>query len=336
MIRVGIVGASGYVGLELTRILLKHPEVEKLYLFSDHFEDSWIFESEKIFVSDRSSYTELYKNLDVVFFALGSGETLKFLNDNQIPERFIDMSADFRFKNPGEYERVYGIKHSMPELLEKVVYGLPEVFREKIRDAKYIANPGCYPTASLLGLFPLIKNNLTYGNAIIDAKSGISGAGRKPTDKSIYGNIAENYQAYSILNHRHQPEIENIVKEIGYLRVLFIPQLIPVFRGIFASIYVPLREDITSDELYLLFKEVYKDEYFIKILPPSCSPEIKKVRGTNWAVISAQVDKNTRNAVIFVAIDNLIKGAAGQAVQNMNIMFGYDENLGLDFLPLYP
>ncbi|ACK43058.1 N-acetyl-gamma-glutamyl-phosphate reductase [Dictyoglomus turgidum] len=336
MLKVGIVGASGYVGLELTRILLRHPQVDKLYLFSDHFEDSWVFKSEKIFITDRSTYSELYKDLDVVFFALGSGETLGFLSKGEIPERFIDMSADFRFKNPGEYERVYGIKHNMPEILEKVVYGLPEIFRDKIKGAQYIANPGCYPTASLLGLFPLIKNNLTYGNAIIDAKSGISGAGRKPTDKSIYGNIAENYQAYSILNHRHQPEIENVIKEIGYLRVLFVPQLIPVFRGMFVSIYVPLRDEITSEDLYQIFKEVYEDEYFIKVLPPSCSPEIKKVRGTNWAVISAQADKNTKNAVILVAIDNLIKGAAGQAIQNMNIMFGFAESLGLDFLPLYP
>lgn len=336
MIKVGIVGASGYVGLELTRILVKHKRVEKVYLFSDHFEEIGLFNDDKIFITNRSSYSDLLDKIDIVFFALGSGETLRMLTENRIPERFIDMSADFRFKNPSEYERVYGTKHMLPEILEKAVYGLPELFRDKIRNAKYIANPGCYPTASLLGLYPLIKNNLTFGSAIIDAKSGISGAGRKPSDKNIYGNIAENFQAYSILNHRHQPEIENIIKEFGYLKVLFIPQLLPTFRGIFTSIYVPLREELSSEELFNIFVDTYKKEQFIKILPPSCSPEIKKVRGTNWALISAQVDRNTKNAVIFVAIDNLVKGAAGQAVQNMNIMFGFNEVEGLDFLPLYP
>lgn len=336
MIKAGIVGASGYVGLELTRILFKHPKIEKLYLFSDHFEDLRLFNDEKIFVTSRGSYKELVDTLDIVFFALGSGETLKILSEDKIPEKFIDLSADFRFRNPSEYERVYGVKHVLPEVLEKTVYGLPEIFRERIRNANYIANPGCYPTASLLGLYPLIKNNLTYGSAIIDAKSGISGAGRKPSDKNLYGNIAENFQAYSILNHRHQPEIENVIKEIGYLKILFVPQLIPTFRGIFASIYVPLREEVSSEELFLVYEETYRKEIFIKLLPPSCSPELKKVRGTNWAIISTQVDRNTKNAVIFVAIDNLIKGAAGQAVQNMNIMFGFDEKEGLDFLPLYP
>lgn len=336
MIRVGIVGASGYVGLELARILIKHPKVEKVYLFSDHFEEWGLFNNDKVFIANRNSYSDLMNNFDLVFFALGSGETLKILSEDKIPERFIDMSADFRFKNPSEYERVYGIKHTMPEILEKIVYGLPELFRDKIKNAKYIANPGCYPTASLLGLYPLIKNNLTFGSAIIDAKSGISGAGRKPSDKNIYGNIAENFQAYSILNHRHQPEIENIIKEFGYLKILFVPQLLPTFRGIFTSIYVPLREELSSEELFNIYEETYKDEKFVKILPPACSPEIKKVRGTNWVMISVQVDKNTKNAVIFVAIDNLIKGAAGQAIQNMNLMFGFDEIEGLDFLPLYP
>jgi len=336
MIKVGIVGASGYVGQELTRILLKHGKVEKIYLFTDHFDSSDIFRSDKLIKKERKDYQEYVDDLDLFFFALGNGELLKLLSESKVPERFIDLSADFRFKNPHEYERIYGIKHTLPNILEEVVYGLPEIFRKDIKKAKYIANPGCYPTASILGIYPLVKEGKNFGSAIIDAKSGISGAGRKSSDKNIYGNIAENFQAYSILKHRHQPEIENVIKEFGYMKVLFIPQLLPTFRGIFASIYVPLNEEISSEDLFDICLDTYKDEPFIRILPPLTSPEIKKVRGTNWVFISAQVDKNTKNAVIFVAIDNLIKGAAGQAVQNMNIMFGFSEEEGLDFLPLYP
>ncbi|HOL39571.1 MAG: N-acetyl-gamma-glutamyl-phosphate reductase [Dictyoglomaceae bacterium] len=336
MINVGIMGASGYTGQELTRILVKHPKVQKLYLFSDHLKSVDIFNDKKINIFSRDAYKDFIEEIDIFFFALENGEAAKFLSEMKIPETFIDLSADFRFQNPEVYERVYGIKHPIPELIGKTEYGLPEVFRERIKKAKFIANPGCYPTASILGLYPLVKNNLILASAIIDAKSGISGSGRKASDKNIYGNIAENFQAYSILNHRHQPEIEQILKEIGYLRVLFIPQLLPTFRGIFASIYAPLRDSISSEDLFELYKETYKGEYFIKILPPGYSPEIKKVRGSNFVMISAQVDKNTENAVVFVAIDNLIKGAAGQAVQNMNLIFGFSEEEGIDFLPLYP
>lgn len=340
MVSVGIVGASGYTGEELIRLLLKHPEATIDVLTSRTYsgkcvDDIYTFDK-KIEKNFTEPSVELLSNCDVVFFASPNGVAMKMakeLVDNNV--RIIDISADFRIPNVDVWEKWYGQKHSCPELILESVYGLPEIKgqREKISEAKIIANPGCYPTASLLSLIPilsLIKNQ----RIIINATSGISGAGRNLNPEKLFEAGTDNYQAYAVGRHRHYPEMLNQIHGINQdIDLLFVPHLSSIERGIYSTHYVTV-EDLDIENLYMLYNDYYKDSQFVQIQDQNY-PKLGKVNYSNNCLISlfeSSADNVSSNLVIISAIDNLVKGASGQAIQNMNIMFSLPETTGLQEL----
>jgi len=343
MIKVGIVGATGYTGVELLRLLVKHPDVD-IKLITSRAEQG---KSVASLFPNLRGYIELeftkpdialLSQCDVVFFATPNGTAMKM-----VPElldagvRVIDLAADFRLKDPVEWQKWYGMPHSCPELLEQAVYGLPEVNREAIKKAQLIANPGCYPTAVQLGFLPLIENNLTdLKHLIADAKSGVSGAGRGANVASLMSEMGESFKAYSVSGHRHLPEIRQGLEIAANspLSLTFVPHLLPMIRGIYATLYATVID--SSVDLQKLYENRYKDELFVDVLPNGVLPETRFVRGNNVCRISVVRPQENDTVVILSVIDNLVKGASGQAIQNMNLMFGLNEDSGLDLVAMMP
>jgi len=343
--KVGIIGATGYTGVELLRLLLLHPEVEVAALTSQKYAGD---EIDRVFPSltsrlqvrcEELSLDRLSQKVDFVFTAVPhktAMETVPLFY--QEGKRVVDLSADFRFKDPTVYERWYQ-KHSCPELLRESVYGLPELHREEIRKAKIVGNPGCYPTGALIGLIPLVKRGMvSYENIVIDAKSGVSGAGRDVVLGSLFCEVNEAVKAYNIFKHRHLPEIEGELSHLTQkkITVTFVPHLIPMDRGILTTLYVSFVKQVKTDDVLNTFYEYYQKEPFIRIYPKGKVPNTKDVRGSNYCDIGVVVNESDGRGVIVTAIDNLVKGASGEAVQNMNIMLGYPETMGLDVVPLFP
>lgn len=349
MISVGIVGGTGYTGVELLRLLLRHPDVQVSVLTSRTEAGKRV---DDMFPSLRG-YTDLQfsdldmnvlKHCDVVFFATPHGVAMKHAAELVAANtKVIDLAADFRLQNLQQFEKWYGLEHSCPDILTESVYGLTELNREKIKQAKVVGNPGCYPTTVQLGLAPLFKSGqelVKPASIIIDAKSGVSGAGRKASLDMIYSENADNFKAYGVAGHRHHPEIvealENISGQSGVFdQILFIPHLVPMIRGMFSTIYVDLTEQGQNTDLQALYEIFYADEQFVDVMPSNSSPETRSVRGANQLRIALYKPQPTK-LVILVVQDNLVKGAAGQAVQNMNLMFGCAENAGLTGIGLLP
>ncbi|OTG82541.1 N-acetyl-gamma-glutamyl-phosphate reductase [Acinetobacter sp. ANC 4558] len=349
MITVGIVGGTGYTGVELLRLLLRHSNVKVTVLTSRTEAGRRV---DDMFPSLRGhtdlQYSDLdidvLKQCDVVFFATPHGVAMKHAqNLLQANTKVIDLAADFRLQNLDQFEKWYGLQHECPDILKQSVYGLSELNREKIQNANVVGNPGCYPTTVQLGLAPVLKTEhalIKPESIIIDAKSGVSGAGRKASLGMIYSENADNFKAYGLAGHRHHPEIVEALENISgqknvFDHILFIPHLVPMIRGMFSTIYVDLTEQGANVDLQSLYEEFYKNEPFVDVMPAGSSPETRTVRGANQLRI-ALYKPHSHKLVVLVAQDNLVKGAAGQAVQNMNIMFGFAENQGLDGIGLLP
>ncbi|ABP67124.1 N-acetyl-gamma-glutamyl-phosphate reductase [Caldicellulosiruptor saccharolyticus DSM 8903] len=336
MIKASIIGASGYVGIELIRLLLKHPEVEISSIISSSNKDISIENTNPQFkkilnLTFKEFDIDLVKEADVVFCALPHGVSQEYVKvAYDLGKVVIDLSSDFRYKDLTRYSKDYG-NHKYPELLNESSYGLCEIFREEIKSSKIVGNPGCYPTSAILGLAPLLKNKLIQKDSIIiDSKSGVSGAGKKADFAYSFCEVDENFKAYGVAKHRHTSEIEEKCSFLfgEDLNLSFTPHLLPVKRGILSTIYATFTKSLNKNELIEIYKEFYRDEFFIRIYEDSL-PELKYVTGTNFVDIGLEVDKKTNRVIVISCIDNLIKGAAGQAIQNMNIKFSLNEKTGL-------
>jgi len=341
-IKVGIVGGTGYTGVELLRLLSIHPNVELVAITSRGeagLPVAEMFPSLRGFVDLAfSDPAKAPLNLcDVVFFATPNGiamQQTRALIEHGV--RVIDLAADFRIKDIPTWEKWYAMTHACPELVAQAVYGLPELNREAIQSAQIIANPGCYPTAVQLGFLPLLEAGVVDTTYLIaDAKSGVSGAGRKAEVHSLFSESADNFKAYGVAGHRHLPEISQGLSSMANTQVglTFVPHLTPLIRGIHATLYAKLTKPV---DLQSLFENRYQNERFVDVLPKGSHPETRSVRGSNICRIAVHQPQNSDTVVVLSVIDNLVKGAAGQAVQNMNIMFGLMENLGLNVVPLLP
>ncbi len=346
MIKAGIIGATGYAGAELVRILLRHPDVEIVWYgsrsyveqpYADIYRNMFKLVEEKCLDDDLDT---LAKEADVIFTATPQGYLAGVMTDELLDQvKFVDLSADYRLTDVHIYEEWYKITHKSPQFIPEAVYGLCEIHREDIKKARLVANPGCYTTCSILTAWPLVKKGLIDPDTlIIDAKSGTSGAGRSAKTANLFCEVNENMKAYGVTTHRHTPEIEEQLSlAAGHpLALSFTPHLVPMNRGILVTEYATLTGDHTVDELRDALIEQYKDEPFIRVLPKDVCPETRWVEGSNFVDINVMVDARTHRAIIMGALDNLVKGAAGQAVQNMNLMFGLKEDAGLDLVPLFP
>ena len=343
--RVGIIGGTGYTGVELLRMLLLHPEVEVAVLTSQKYAGIPI---DQVFPSltsrfqlkcEELSLDGMDDKIDFVFAAVPHKTAMEVVPlFNKQGKRVVDLSADFRFRDAEVYEKWYQ-KHTCPELLSGSVYGLPELHRKEIRDAKIVGNPGCYPTGALIPLIPLLKQGIiSHENIIIDSKSGVSGAGRDVVLGSLFCEVNEGVKAYKIFDHRHLPEIDQELSGLVQkkVRVTFVPHLIPMDRGILTTLYVRLNRKMRAEELLSLLEASYREEPFVRVYPKGKLPNTKDVRGSNYCDIGLNVGEPGDRLVLVTAIDNLVKGASGQAIQNMNIMLGYPETLGLEVVPLFP
>ena len=346
MIKVGIIGATGYAGGELVRILMGHKEAEIVWYGSRSYIDQ--------------KYADVYRNMfqivdakcmddniealadqvDVIFTATPQGFLASVINENILGKtKIVDLSADFRIKDVKVYEKWYGIEHKSPQFIEEAVYGLCEVNRDKVKGARLIANPGCYTTCSILTAYPLAKEGIIdMRTLIVDAKSGTSGAGRGAKVPNLFCEVNENMKAYGVASHRHTPEIE---EQLGYasgenVTISFTPHLVPMNRGILATEYATLKKDVTGEEVKAIYDKYYADEKFVRVLGEGVCPETKWVEGSNYVDIGFKLDPRTNRIVMMGAIDNLVKGAAGQAVQNMNLLFGLSESEGLELVPMFP
>lgn len=346
VIRVGIIGATGYTGAELVRILSRHGRAEVVAATSRSYPGAPLWhvyphlKGHVSLVCEDLNLPELVSKCDVVFTALPHGHAMEVAREVvRQGKRLIDLGADFRLKNPAVYEQWYGVTQTAADLLPGAVYGLSELYRDRIREAEIVANPGCYPTSSLLALAPLLRRGLVDpAGIVIDAKSGVSGAGRKLDLRSHFSEVNENVRAYGVATHRHTPEIEQELSTLAGVpvKVSFTPHLIPMTRGILATIYAPLIEEMTTAELLEIYTDFYRGEPFVRVLPEGTLPQTKAVFGSNHCDIGLVADARTRRVIVIAAIDNLVKGASGQAVQNMNIMFGVDETEGLAGPGIYP
>ena len=346
VIKAGLIGATGYAGAELVRILMGHKEVEiKWYGSRSYIDKKYASVYRNMFqivdeVCMDDNMEELADQVDVIFTATPQGFCASMMSEEILSKtKVIDLSADFRIKDVDVYEKWYGIEHKSPRFIEEAVYGLCEVNREDIRSARLVANPGCYTTCSILTAYPLAKEGLIdMSTLIIDAKSGTSGAGRSAKTANLYCEVNENMKAYGVATHRHTPEIE---EQLGYAageRVVlnFTPHLVPMNRGILATEYAKLTRKVSYEEVKTVYEKYYGKEYFIRVLEEGVYPETKWVEGSNFVDIGFKIDTRTDRIIMMGAIDNLVKGAAGQAVQNMNLMFGFEENEGLKLVPMFP
>ncbi|GAQ95711.1 N-acetyl-gamma-glutamyl-phosphate reductase [Thermodesulfovibrio aggregans] len=346
MLRVFICGGSGYTGSELLRILALHDEIEIVGVTSEKsagLSVSELFPAFFIYRELKFENLQIEKikdRADVYFLALPHGKSQQVAAELiQAGKRVIDLSADFRIKDSQIYTLWYKTEHAFPHLLKEAVYGLPEIYREKIKNARLIANPGCYPTSVILPLYPFLKKGLIEGDTIVvDSKSGTSGAGRKAEVSLSYCEVNEDFRAYNVAKHRHTPEIEQELSYASERNIIidFTTHLLPLNRGILSTIYGKLNKNITTKEALEILEEAYHSEPFVKIMPEGQVPAIKYVRGTNYCYIGATVNQRTGRIILISAIDNLVKGASGQAVQNMNIMFGIEETKALKNLALSP
>jgi N-acetyl-gamma-glutamyl-phosphate reductase len=341
MIRAGIVGATGYAGAELVRLLSGHPQVELAAISSVSFEGKALSEVYPAYfqLCDMvcGSQSEVVEKSDVIFAALPHGISQDLAEECfEKGKVFIDLGADFRLENEEDYHEWYGGSYIHPNLHEIAVYGLPELFREAIKGKKVIANPGCYTTAVPLALAPALQNGLIEQEGIIaDCKSGVTGAGRKPTQNTHYPELNEGMSAYKVATHRHTPEIEQSLSHVAgaEVKITFVPHLLPVNRGILATCYARLKSGVTMEQLLKVYHEQYDGEYFIRLLPQGREADIKNVRYSNFCDISLHLDSRTNTLIAISAIDNMVKGAAGQAIQNMNLAFDLDETTGLKLFP---
>ncbi len=346
MIKAGIIGATGYAGGELVRILSGHKEARIVWYGSRSYIDrkyADVYQNMFQIVDAQcldDNMEELAEQADVIFTATPQGFCASMMNEEILGKtKVIDLSADYRIKDVSVYEKWYGIEHKSPQLIEEAVYGLCEVNREDIRKARLVANPGCYTTCSILTAFPLAKEGLIdMKTLIIDAKSGTSGAGRGAKVPNLYCEVNENIKAYGVTTHRHTPEIE---EQLGYAAgekvvLTFTPHLVPMNRGILVTEYASLKKSVTDEEIKAVYDKYYGNEHFIRVLKEGICPETKWVEGSNYVDINVKTDPRTNRIIMMGAIDNLVKGAAGQAVQNMNLMFGLPENEGLNLVPMFP
>lgn len=351
MVKVGIIGATGYAGNELVRLLMGHKDVEIMWYGSRSYIDkkyAEVYQNMFEIVEDTcldDNMEELASKVDVIFTATPQGFLAGVLTEEILSKvKIIDLSADFRIKDVKTYEKWYKIEHKSPQFIEEAVYGLCEINRDKVKGARLIANPGCYTTCSILTVYPLVKEGLIDPDTlIIDAKSGTSGAGRGAKLPNLFCEVNENMKAYGVTNHRHTPEIE---EQLGYaagkeIVVNFTPHLVPMNRGILATEYATLNKKAdgtlpTYEEVKAVYDKYYKNEKFVRVLEKDICPETKWVEGSNYVDVNFKIDERTGRIVMMGALDNLVKGAAGQAVQNMNLLFGFDEAEGLNLVPMFP
>lgn len=345
MVNVSIIGATGYAGAELLRLLYNHPQAKVVHITSESHTGKAISE---VYPHLRGLYDQklesmkdldaIAKDSDFVFIGLPHGHAMEVGRAlENTPVRIIDLGADYRFDDTSIYEEWYKVKHTHKDA--KRVYGLAELYRDQIKDAKIIGNAGCYTTASILALAPLVKNEFIEPDTIIvDAKSGTSGAGRSPKLQTHFPEFYDNFKAYGVATHRHTPEIEQALGHLVNRKVTlnFTPHLVPMARGILATCYANIKQWITPAMIDHAYAEMYGNEHFVRLLGPGAYPSTKEVRGSNFCDISWHVDLRTGRIIVLSAIDNLVKGAAGQAIQNFNIACGFDEKTGLDFAPVYP
>ena len=346
MIKVGIIGATGYAGSELVRILLGHKDVEiKWYGSRSYIDKKYASIYQNFFqLVDANCMDDnmevLADQVDVIFTATPQGLCATLVNEEILSKvKIIDLSADFRIKDVKVYEEWYKLEHKSPQFIEEAVYGLCEINREDVKKARLVANPGCYTTCSILTCYPLVKEGIIDPNTIIvDAKSGTSGAGRGAKVDNLFCEVNENMKAYGVATHRHTPEIE---EQLGYacgekITINFTPHLVPMNRGILATAYASLKKDVTYEEVKAIYDKYYADEKFVRVLEKDVCPQTKWVEGSNYVDVNFKIDPRTNRIIMMGAIDNLVKGAAGQAVQNMNLMFGLKESEGLELVPMFP
>lgn len=346
MIKAGIIGATGYAGAELVRLLMGHKEVEIVWYGSRSYVDqryASVYQNMFQIVDAKcldDNIEELARQADVIFTATPQGYLASVLTEEILNNtKIVDLSADFRIKDVATYEKWYKIEHKSPQFIKEAVYGLCEINREDIKKARLIANPGCYTTCSILTAYPLAKEGLIDMNSlIVDAKSGTSGAGRGAKLPNLFCEVNENMKAYGVASHRHTPEIEEQLSYASGEEVLinFTPHLVPMNRGILATEYANLKKDVSYEDVKAIYDTYYKDEKFIRVLPEGICPETKWVEGSNYVDINFKIDPRTHRIIMMGALDNLVKGAAGQAVQNMNLLFGLPEDEGLRLVPMFP
>lgn len=346
MIKVGIIGSTGYAGQELVRILAQHKKVKIVWYGSRSYIDKKyadVFQNMFEIVDAQcmdDNMEELAEMVDVIFTATPQGFCASLINEKILSKtKLIDLSADFRIKDVNVYETWYGIEHKNPSFIEEAVYGLCEWNREKIKKARLVANPGCYPTCSFLTIYPFIKEGIIDTNSIIiDAKSGTSGAGRGAKVDNLYCEVNENMKAYGVATHRHTPEIEEQFSYVAEKPVVinFTPHLVPMNRGILVTAYASLKKKVSYEEVKGIYDSYYKEEKFVRVLKNDICPQTRWVEGSNYVDVNFKIDERTNRLIMMGAMDNLVKGAAGQAVQNMNLLFGFEEQEGLEFVPLFP
>ena len=347
MVKVGIIGSTGYAGQEIVRLLLGHGDASiewygsRSYIdkkYSDVYGNMFEIVDAKCMDDNME---ELADKVDVIFTATPQGLCASLVNEDILSKtKIVDLSADFRIKDVATYEKWYGIEHKSPQFIEEAVYGLCEINREKIKGARLIANPGCYTTCSILSLYPLVKERLIdVDTIIVDAKSGTSGAGRGAKVANLFCEVNESIKAYGVTTHRHTPEIE---EQLGYaydgspLTINFTPHLVPMNRGILVTAYAKLAKDVSYDDIRAVYDKYYGAERFVRVLEKGVCPETRWVEGSNYVDVNFVIDERTKRVVVMGAMDNLVKGAAGQAVQNMNLIMGLSETQGLMMPPLFP
>ena len=346
MVKAGIIGSTGYAGGELARLLLQRDDIEiKWYGSRSYIGQSYASLYQNMFrIVDADcmddNMKELAGQVDVIFTATPQGLCASLVDEDILSKsKVIDLSADFRIKDVAVYEKWYKLTHGSPQFIEEAVYGLPEINREKIKKARIIANPGCFPTCSFLSTYPLVKEGLIDPSTIIiDAKSGTSGAGRGAKVANLFCEVNENIKAYGVATHRHTPEIED---QLGYacgkeVLINFTPHLIPMNRGILVTAYASLTKDVSYEEVKAVYDKYYEKETFVRVLDKDVCPQTKCVEGSNYVDVNFKIDPRTHRVIMMGAMDNLVKGAAGQAVQNMNLMFGFKEAEGLLQVPMCP
>lgn len=348
MIKVGIIGATGYAGNELVRLLLGHKDAEIVWLGSRSYIDqnySDVYRNMFKLVDAKcmdDNMEQLANEVDVIFTATPQGLCASLVNDEILSKtKIIDLSADFRLKDVNVYEQWYKLEHKAPQYIDEAVYGLCEINRDKVsKDTRIIANPGCYTTTSILTLYPMVKEGIINPDTIIiDAKSGTSGAGRGAKVANLFCEVNESMKAYGVGTHRHTPEIE---EQLGYacgrddLKLIFTPHLVPMNRGILVTAYANLAKDVIYEDVKAAYDKYYDKEYFVRVLPKDVCPETRWVEGSNFVDIGFKIEPRTNRLIMMGALDNLVKGAAGQAVQNMNLLFGLPENEGLQLAPMFP
>ncbi|XP_023007493.1 probable N-acetyl-gamma-glutamyl-phosphate reductase, chloroplastic [Cucurbita maxima] len=343
-VRIGVLGASGYTGSEIVRLLANHPHFGITLMTADRKAGqpfSSVFPHlitqdlpELVAIKDAD-----FSEVDAIFCCLPHGTTQEVIKALPKELKIVDLSADFRLQDPSEYEEWYGQAHRAVDLQKEAVYGLTEILRDEVKGARLVANPGCYPTSIQLPLVPLMKANLVqHGGIIIDSKSGVSGAGRGAKEANLYAEIAEGIYSYGITRHRHVPEIEQGLSEASKSKVTvsFTPHLMPMIRGMQSTIYVEMAPGVTTEDLHQHLKVFYKEEEFVRVLEKGVVPRTHNVRGSNYCHINVFPDRIQGRAIIVSVIDNLVKGASGQALQNLNVMMGFHESTGLLYQPLFP